>query len=150
VRCFILPLAPQNRLVWRCFSGKNNVQCALYEIILAQPTRGCQAPVVSVFTVSETYAIGVETVEKDRETRAVVIETGVHPVLPASRLTAKAAYSRDVVHRFRSSPHQWTTCRRNRWSASVGTGGRHALESLVGMGRIVHTELTVAVILGII
>ena len=29
-----------------------------------------------------------DTVDKDSETRATVIETGVHPVLPASRLTA--------------------------------------------------------------
>ena len=77
MRCFILPLAPQNRLVWRCFRGKNNAQCPLYEVILARSTRGCQAPVVSVFVVSETHAIGVEAEEKDGETHATVIETGV-------------------------------------------------------------------------
>jgi hypothetical protein len=38
----------------------------------------------------------------------------------------------------------------DKWSASVGTSGRHAPESLVGMGRIVHTDLTVSVIVGII
>ena len=66
-----------------------------------------------------------DTVDENSQTRATVIETGVHPVLPASRLTAEAAYSHDVVHRFRSSPHQWTTCHRNEWTACFGITGRH-------------------------
>ena len=35
---------------------------------------------------------------------------------------------------------KWTTSRRNRWSAWLGTRGRHPSESMVGMGRITHLE----------
>ena len=47
--------------------------------------------------------------------------------MPASRLTVKAAYSGDVVHRFRSSSHQWTSCHR--------ISGRHPSERVDGMLR---------------
>jgi hypothetical protein len=35
-------------------------------------------------------------------------------------------------------PEKLDAMRRNRWSAWIGTSGRHPLESMVGMGRSMH------------